>query len=219
MSPQSPVVTVAVIDDHPVVAAGIAAWYAVADPPVRLLAAGTDISAALHGPGRDADVVVLDLQPSEVGADFGTLRELVTQGRNVIVYTVLDSEDTALTALDLGAVGYLTKAEGAHHLVAATHAAARQLPFTPPAQAGAPGSARRPVRPTLARREIDVLRAWFQCESKALVAQRLNISVRTVNTYLDRVRIKYANAGRPASTKAHLVARAVQDGLVSLDEL
>ncbi len=26
MSPQSPVVTVAVIDDHPVVAAGIAAW-------------------------------------------------------------------------------------------------------------------------------------------------------------------------------------------------
>ncbi|MEU2823431.1 RHS repeat-associated core domain-containing protein [Streptomyces bacillaris] len=61
MSPQSPVVTVAVIDDHPVVAAGIAAWYAVADPPVRLLAVGADISAALHGPGRDADVVVLDL--------------------------------------------------------------------------------------------------------------------------------------------------------------
>ncbi|MFG2737263.1 hypothetical protein ACGFX7_20900 [Streptomyces harbinensis] len=52
MTPQSPVVTVAVIDDHPVVAAGITAWYAAADPPVRVLAAGPDRSAALHGPGR-----------------------------------------------------------------------------------------------------------------------------------------------------------------------
>ncbi|WP_461296750.1 response regulator [Streptomyces harbinensis] len=219
MTPQSPVVTVAVIDDHPVVAAGIAAWYAAADPPVRVLAAGPDRSAALHGPGREADVVVLDLQLSPAGPGFGLLRELVAEGRAVIVYTVLDTEDAALTALDLGAVGFLTKAEGADHLVAATRAAAARLPYTPPALAGALVGDRRPGRPALARREVDVLRAWFQCESKLLVAQRLGISVRTVNTYLDRVRIKYANAGRPASTKAHLVARAVQDGLVSLDEL
>lgn len=38
-------------------------------------------------------------------------------------------------------------------------------------------------------------------------------------SYLDRVRIKYANVGRPARTKASLVARAVQDGLVDVDDL
>ena len=68
-------------------------------------------------------------------------------------------------------------------------------------------------------REVQVLVEWFQSESKAKVAKSLGISERTVNTYLDRVRIKYANVGRPASTKAKLVARAVQDGLISLDEL
>jgi len=74
-------------------------------------------------------------------------------------------------------------------------------------------------RPALAPREVEVLLEWFQSESKAMVGQSLGISVRTVNTYLDRVRIKYANAGRPAPTKANLVARAIQDGWVSLDEL
>jgi hypothetical protein len=40
-----------------------------------------------------------------------------------------------------------------------------------------------------------------------------------VNTYLTRVRAKYASAGRAAPTKASLVARALQDGLVTIDEL
>ncbi|NEB40922.1 helix-turn-helix domain-containing protein [Streptomyces sp. SID14515] len=74
-------------------------------------------------------------------------------------------------------------------------------------------------RPQLSTREENVLIEWFQSESKELVAQRLGISVRTVNSYLDRVRIKYANVGRPARTKASLVARAVQDGLVDVDDL
>ena len=39
------------------------------------------------------------------------------------------------------------------------------------------------------------------------------------NSYIDRVRIKYANTGRPAPTKAALVARAIQDGLIDLDDL
>jgi hypothetical protein len=43
--------------------------------------------------------------------------------------------------------------------------------------------------------------------------------VSSVNTYINRVRIKYANAGRDAPAKAALVARAIQDGLITLDEL
>lgn len=80
------------------------------------------------------------------------------------------------------------------------------------------GSAER-RRPHLAPRELDVLLTWFRCESKAAVGERLGISVRTVNTYLDRVRIKYANVGRDVHGKADLVVRAIQDGLVSVDEL
>ena len=50
-----------------------------------------------------------------------------------------DSQEVALTCLELGAFTFLTKAEGERHLVAATRAAAERLPYTPPALAGRSG--------------------------------------------------------------------------------
>jgi hypothetical protein len=38
-------------------------------------------------------------------------------------------------------------------------------------------------------------------------------------THIARIRSKYADVGRPARTKAQLLARALQDGLVQLDDL
>ncbi|GAB18272.1 putative LuxR family transcriptional regulator [Gordonia effusa NBRC 100432] len=74
-------------------------------------------------------------------------------------------------------------------------------------------------RPVLTPREAEVLRTWLLVDSKPAVGQELFISLGTVNTHLTRIRTKYAEIGRPAPTKAALVARAVQDGLISLDEL
>jgi DNA-binding CsgD family transcriptional regulator len=68
----------------------------------------------------------------------------------------------------------------------------------------------------LSEREREVLLAWFESDSKQLVAQRFHLSAKTVDTYINRVRIKYADVGRPATTKAALVARALQDGLIDL---
>ncbi|MEV7087048.1 response regulator transcription factor [Streptomyces sp. NPDC093085] len=212
-------VTVALIDDHPVVLAGIESWYAASERPITVVAKGPSVAVATTGPGREADVVVLDLQLANGVPAYPELRQLVAGERQVIVYTMQDSQETALTCLDLGAFTYLTKAEGERHLMAATLAAADCRPYTPPALAGAFGSDARTGRPSLTPREVEVLLEWFQSESKAMVGESLGLSVRTVNTYLERVRIKYANAGRPATTKANLVARAIQDGWTSLDEL
>ncbi|MCW4354835.1 LuxR C-terminal-related transcriptional regulator [Hoyosella sp. YIM 151337] len=74
-------------------------------------------------------------------------------------------------------------------------------------------------RPALSPREVEVLRAWFASDSKTTVAANLAVSLGTVNTHLSRVRSKYAAVGRAAPTKAALVARALQDGLIDLDEL
>ncbi|GAA4482258.1 LuxR C-terminal-related transcriptional regulator [Rhodococcus olei] len=74
-------------------------------------------------------------------------------------------------------------------------------------------------RPQLSPREIEVLLSWLRCDSKNSVATHLFLSIGTVNTHLARIRTKYSEVGRPAPTKAALVARAVQDGLISLDEL
>jgi DNA-binding CsgD family transcriptional regulator len=51
------------------------------------------------------------------------------------------------------------------------------------------------------------------------VAKALFLSLGTVNTHLTRIRAKYTSVGRPAPTKAGLVARALQDGLVDISEL
>lgn len=74
-------------------------------------------------------------------------------------------------------------------------------------------------RPELAPREKEVLIAWFRTDSKDGVARQLHIAPTTVRTHLQRVRAKYAAVGRPAPTKAALVARALQDGLIHVDDL
>ncbi len=74
-------------------------------------------------------------------------------------------------------------------------------------------------RTGLSLREKEVLIAWFRTESKELVGERLYIAPTTVRTHLQRVRAKYAAVGRPASTKSALLARAIEDGILSLDEL
>ncbi|MFC9029085.1 response regulator [Streptomyces arboris] len=218
MSNDAPV-SVVVIDDHPAILSGVEMWYSASPRPITVVAAGASVREAWTAPGSTADVVVLDLQLGETVTAFSSLRRLVDAGRQVVVYSMRDDEKTALTCLDLGAATFLTKSEGQEHLVEATLAAADERPYMPPALAGALGTNARADRPQLSSREENVLIEWFQSESKELVAQRLGISVRTVNSYLDRVRIKYANVGRPARTKASLVARAVQDGLVDVDDL
>lgn len=74
-------------------------------------------------------------------------------------------------------------------------------------------------RPQLSTREIEVLLEWLRNDSKSRVARTLHISAGTVGTHLQRIRAKYAALGRPAKTKAALVVRAIQDGLVDIDEL
>ncbi|MFH5230855.1 helix-turn-helix transcriptional regulator [Antrihabitans spumae] len=74
-------------------------------------------------------------------------------------------------------------------------------------------------KPTLSDREIEVLLAWFSCDTKANVGKGLYISLGTVNTHLARVRQKYECVGRAAPTKAALVARALQDGLIDVKDL
>jgi DNA-binding NarL/FixJ family response regulator len=78
---------------------------------------------------------------------------------------------------------------------------------------------RRRIRPDLAPRETEVLLAWILCDNKDDVATQLQISTTTVRTHLQRIREKYATVGRPAPTKAALLARAIQDGLVDVNEL
>ena len=212
-------ITIVVVDDHPVVIAGVRAWCTLADPPIKVVAAGPTVAAAWLDPGDKADVVILDLQLDVTGPAYGDLKRLVDAGRQVVAYSMRSDRETVLNALDIGAFAYLTKAEGEDHLVPAIVAAAAGTPYVPPVLSGAFGTDDRPHRPRLSPREHQVLIEWFHAESKEMVARHLGLTVHRVNSCLERVRIKYANVGRAAPTKAALVARALQDGLVAASEL
>lgn len=211
--------SIVIIDDHPAVVAGIGAWCSAASPPIAVLDSGDRPALAFAEPGCRADVVVLDLQLRSGPPALDDLERMVDAHRRVVVYSQHTDTATALRCLDIGAASVLTKIEGNRHLISAVHAAANDLPYTAPSLGGAIVVDDRPRCPVLSDQERAVLTAWFQSDSKRLVADRLHLSPRTVATYIDRVRIKYANTGRPATSKAALVARALQDGLVTLDDL
>ncbi|WP_424918002.1 response regulator [Streptomyces sp. wa1064] len=211
--------SVVVVDDHPAVRAGVAQWLVTGVPPIAVVASGGDVRVAWTGDGATADVVVLDLHLGGPTPALGELRRLTEAGRQVVVYSMRADSAIALQCLELGALSYLTKAEGAEHLIEAAVAAASGRAYTPPALAGALAGDRSTGRPTLSARETEVLVEWFQSESKDFVGQRLGISPRTVSTHLEHIRVKYAMSGREAPTKAALLARAIQDGLVQLDDL
>ncbi|WP_326620216.1 response regulator transcription factor [Streptomyces anulatus] len=208
-----------IVDDHPAVRAGVAQWLVTGVPPIEVVASGGDVRVAWTGDGATADVVVLDLHLGGPTPALGELRRLTEAGRQVVVYSMRADSAIALQCLELGALSYLTKAEGAEHLIEAAVAAASGRAYTPPALAGALAGDRTTGRPTLSARETEVLVEWFQSESKDFVGQRLGISPRTVSTHLEHIRVKYAMSGREAPTKAALLARAIQDGLVQLDDL
>lgn len=212
-------VTAVIVDDHAAIAAGVSAWCSQAVPPIDLLDAEGRLAWVWTGPGATADVVIFDLELVPGRPSFGELRRLVDHGRRVVVYSQHADNATAIKCVDLGALAYLTKREGPEHLVAAIRAAAEGRPYTAPSLSGALMSDDAPGRPRLSPRETEVLRAWFASSSKELVAAKLNITVKTVDTHIARVRVKYANAGRAAGTKSDLVSRALDDGIITLAEL
>lgn len=210
---------VIIVDDHEVVHEGVRSWCAGADPPIEVVSAGSHIRELWTGAGADAQVVILDLQLSQEKREFDSLQKLVDAGRRVVVYTQESDRRTALQCIRLGALAYVTKSEGKSHLVAAVRSAAAGHPYTPPSLSGAIVADDDPHRPRLSEMELAALRAWFASSSKNLAALALGIKPRTVDTYIERARIKYAAAGRPAPTKSALVARALEDGLIDLTTL
>ena len=215
--------SVAVVDEHDAIHAAVELWCGQAQPAIRFvgnyfsaeqfLADHPSPSASRVGP------IVLELKSQCNGVDFATLDRIVSRRHRVIVYSHIETDEVILTALNRGAVTYVTKSEHKDHLIDAIRAAGTDTPYIGPRMALAMHNDSTVGRANLAPREKEVLIAWFRTESKDLVAQQLQIAPTTVRTHLQRVRAKYAAVGRPATTKAALVARAIQDGIVNVDDI
>ena len=227
-------VTVAIIEDHPVVTEGVASWIR-SDPGqrVRLVQTARDLAglravpppqqaardlAGLHAVPPPPDVIILDL---ELSGELVTTRipELVAAGYRVVAFSGHSDPAIVMETLDNGAHAFVSKDEGRDHLVEAVLAAAADRPYMTRSQARAMLADQHPARPALSEQERQALLLWFQGMSKASVGRRMGISENTVRQYISRARAKYAATGRTAPSKDALLARAIEDGVIKPGEI
>jgi two-component system nitrate/nitrite response regulator NarL len=207
-------VTVAIIEDHPVVTEGVASWIR-SDPGqrVRLVQTARDLTGLRALPPSSVDVVILDL---ELNGELVTTQipELGAAGYRVVAFSGHSDPAIVMETLDNGAHAYVSKEEGKDHLVEAVLAAAADRPYVTRSQARAMLADQQPARPVLSQQELQALLLWFQGMSKASVGRRMSISENTVRQYISRARAKYAATGRTAASKDALLARAIEDGVL-----
>jgi DNA-binding NarL/FixJ family response regulator len=214
---------VAVIDMHEAIHAAVQSWCAQATPRISFV--GGYFSAehflAEHSSceASPVEVVICDVQTTSGQVDFSGVDDIVEAGYRVIIYTHTETDEAVMAGVEHGVVTCLVKSEGKEHLIKAIREAHSDTPYIGPRLARAMLNDKTIRRPKLAPREKEVLIAWFRTDSKDEAARQLSIAPTTVRTSLQRIRAKYAAIGRPATTKAALVARAIQDGIIGIDDL
>ncbi|MEQ4719580.1 response regulator [Nonomuraea sp. B19D2] len=208
-------VTVALVEDHQVVVDGVRSWFG-GPSTVELVAQGPTIESVR---GVAADVLLLDLNLNGTMV-VDRVAELCAGGQRVIVFSEHEEPETVRAVLDAGASAFIGKGRATRESCLETilEVAADRPSVTLP-MAHAIATDESPHRPQLSDKERAALLFWFQSMSKASVAARMGIKERTVRQYIDRARVKYAAAGRPAPTKEKLLICAIQDGLVQPDEV
>jgi two-component system nitrate/nitrite response regulator NarL len=213
----APPVTVAIVDDHPMVIEGLRSCIG-RDPGRRVAVrcSGDDLDDVLAGEGADADVLLLDLN-LHGRMIIDRIAGLTAAGRRVVVYSQYEEPDIVTKVFDAGA-GFVAKDETPDHCVEAIVAAAGDRPYVTPTGAGAI-LADDAQAPRLSKREQEALRLWFQGMSKASVGRRMGVSESSVKQYISRARVKYEAQGRQVATQSAMLARAIEDGLISADEV
>ncbi len=211
---------VVVIDDQPIVHAGVRCWVAGASSSPGAVHAYRSIAEFLRKHQSHApEVVVYDPEHGEQRPDYAGLQQLCKLKHRVVAYSRIASAEIILSCLDAGAANYIVKSESPQHLIEAIAAAQQGTEARGPLAAAAVQAAQQRGRPELTAQERRVLIEWLLTDNKDSVSQKLHIAPSTVRTHLQRIRRRYNEIDRPAPSKAALFARAIQDGLIGIHDV
>lgn len=200
-------VRVLVVDDHPVVRAGLVGLLA-SEPDVVVVGEAEDGAQAVTLAAElRPDVVLMDLRMpvlDGVGATAAILGGAPDGAApRVVVLTTYETDSDILRAVEAGATGYLLKDTPREELVAGVRAAARgQTVLAPSVATRLVTSMQRGER--LTGREVEVLELVARGRSNAAIGAELFIAEATVKTHLIR---SFAKLGVDDRTHAVTVAR------------
>jgi DNA-binding NarL/FixJ family response regulator len=195
---QAPRLRVFLADDHPIVLDGITALL-VADSQLELVGHAGDGPTALQcATALRPDVAVLDLSmPGMNGVEVARRLLAVCPHCRVVVLTVHEEAAYLHELLDLGIAAYVLKRSATEELVRSIHAVAAGGIYLDPAIAGralrakavAPRQNNQQGTP-LSSREIEVLQLTASGHSNKAIATKLEIGLKSVDTYKARAMAK-----------------------------
>jgi DNA-binding NarL/FixJ family response regulator len=208
-----PGVRVAVIDDHESVRLGLKTACIDAGYEFVLAAASvTEFEAGLAG--RECDVVVLDLSLGDGSTVTENVKRVQATGSAVLVHSIADRVASVREALAAGAAGVIPKSSATKSVVSAIAVVARGEVLNNLEWASAIDADGDFAKAQLGRREREILHLYASGLPLKRAAEQLGIGYSTAREYLDRIRVKYVEVGRPAPTKVDLLRRAVEDGIL-----
>ncbi|MBX3088551.1 MAG: response regulator transcription factor [Cryobacterium sp.] len=204
---------VGVIDDHEAVRLGIQS--AAEDSGYDFVAAAGTVPEfiALLG-GQECEVAVLDLSLGDGSSVTQNVKSLQAVGCAVLVHSIADRVALVREALAAGVSGVIPKSSSTRTVMSAIETVARGEVLNNLEWASAIDADRDFAKAQLGRREREILHLYAAGMPLKSAADRLGIGFFTAREYLDRIRSKYIEVGRPAPTKVDLLRRAVEDGIL-----
>jgi DNA-binding NarL/FixJ family response regulator len=196
----NPASRILIVDDHPAVREALAIRIG-RQPDLEVCGEAADLIEALRLVAETRpDVAVIDIS-LKTGDGIDLIKRI--KGRNphvrMLVWSMHSEALFAERALRAGALGYVNKDQATDRIVEAIRrvlagqvylSEAMTARLLQRAVGGAPGEVTRGPLEVLADRELEVFRLIGAGVKTAEIAERLHVSVKTVETYRDRIRRK-----------------------------
>ncbi|WP_287883727.1 MULTISPECIES: response regulator transcription factor [Paracoccus] len=207
----APPLRVLIVDDHPVVAEGWE-WITRGRLDCEVIAAATPSQGWRAWRRQAPDVIVVDLTMGEARLAGARLIERLRAAgatQPILVFTMHRSPIIARRALQAGCNGIIMKDSPSDEICEALREVARGGDYVPAdlarriALLERPGAT--PPRPRLTPRELDILRAIAEGLSYREIAERANISYKTVSNVSQTLKDKLS-----AQSFADLVVKAIR---------
>jgi DNA-binding NarL/FixJ family response regulator len=208
ISPSVPPMRVLIVDDHPMLRAGIAAVVQGESDMVVAGEASTGVEAIESFRVVRPDVTLMDLQMPDMDGISATAAIVEESPRaRIIVLSTYRGDAQALRALKAGAVGYLLKSTVRTDLLSAlraVHAGRRHIPPEIAAELS-----EHMVDSVLSTRELDVLKRVAAGNSNRTVAEQLFLSEDTIKSHMKTILSKLG-----ANDRTHAVIIAIKRGII-----
>jgi two-component system response regulator NreC len=208
----SATVRIVLADDHTIVRTGLRMLLD-AERDFEIVAEAGDVeSARRYVRGHHPAVLILDLNmPGGSSLEAIPLIRAEAPGTHIVVLTMQEEPAFARGALAAGATGYVLKKAADGELVEAVRrAAAGEAYLNPTLAAQIAREVPKVPADDLSEREVQVLRLIALGHTNGEIAEKLFLSVRTVETHRAHIQQKLL-----VSSRAQLVAYALQRGLVT----